>query len=69
LIASLAINLIVPAIGLRRLDARSARRLRRWRKSVAAARSTGLRPLHFSNPESLSGLLILQVSRYNYKIV
>ncbi len=38
-------------------------------KSVAAARSTGLRPLHFSNPESLSGLLILQVSRYNYKIV
>jgi hypothetical protein len=25
--------------------------------------------LHFSNPESLSGLSILQVSRYHYRIV
>ena len=38
-------------------------------KSVAAVRSTGLRLLHFSNPELLSGLSALQVSPYHYRIV
>ena len=39
-------------------------------RNVAAARSTGLRPLHFSSPESFRGChLVLQDGRYNYKIV
>jgi hypothetical protein len=54
---------------VRRLDARSAQPLRSSPKSVAAARSTGLRPSTSATPKAFRGCQSCRFRHYNYKIV
>ena len=51
------------------LRVRSAQRSLQVVQSVAAVRSTGLRLLHFSNPEGFRGYQPCRYLRYNYRIV
>jgi hypothetical protein len=47
----------------------SAHDVRKFEKSAAAARSTGLRLLHFSNPEGFRGCQPAGMSGHHYIIV
>ncbi|HET6888436.1 MAG TPA: hypothetical protein VFH87_10975, partial [Candidatus Udaeobacter sp.] len=52
-----------------RLNAWLSTRRGKFYESVAAVRSTGLRLLHFSNPEGFRGYQPCRYLRYNYRIV